>query len=55
MITLAPNVYVAKYLKATGKMTPDQRERIINNMVVGLKGTVRGGCGMQRWSTTKWG
>lgn len=35
MITLAPNVYVAKYLKATGKMTPDQRERIINNMVVG--------------------
>ena len=35
--------------------TPDQRERIINNMVVGLKGTVRGGCGMQRWSTTKWG
>lgn len=35
MITLAPNVYVAKYLLATSKMTPDLRERVVNNMVVG--------------------
>ncbi|CAJ1442526.1 unnamed protein product [Effrenium voratum] len=35
MITLAPNVFVAKYLLAVGKMTPDLRERIVNNMVVG--------------------
>ena len=35
MITLAPNVYVAKYLLATSKLTPDLRERVVNNMVVG--------------------
>lgn len=35
MITLAPNVYVAKYLLATSKMTPELRERVVNNMVVG--------------------
>ena len=27
MITLAPNVYVAKYLKATGKMCLGRRRR----------------------------
>ncbi|CAE7779018.1 CD109, partial [Symbiodinium pilosum] len=35
MITLAPNVYVAKYLLATAKMKPDLRQRVVNNMVVG--------------------
>ncbi|CAE7418019.1 CD109 [Symbiodinium natans] len=35
MITLAPNVYVAKYLLATAKLTPDLRQRVVNNMVVG--------------------
>jgi len=35
MITLAPNVYVAKYLLATSKLTPELRQRVVNNMVVG--------------------
>jgi len=35
MITLAPNVYVAKYLLAVGQLRPDIRQRIVNNMVVG--------------------
>merc|ERR1740130_1825379 len=35
MVTLAPNVFVAKYLQATGKLTPDLRQRIVNNMIVG--------------------
>ena len=35
MITLAPNVFVAKYLLARKKMTPELRERIVNNMLVG--------------------
>jgi len=35
MITLAPNVYVGKYLLATSKMKPDLRQRITNNMIVG--------------------
>eukprot|EP00931_Biecheleriopsis_adriatica_P097334 TRINITY_DN7109_c0_g1_i3.p1 TRINITY_DN7109_c0_g1~~TRINITY_DN7109_c0_g1_i3.p1 ORF type:complete len:1657 (-),score=378.22 TRINITY_DN7109_c0_g1_i3:147-5117(-) len=35
MITLAPNVYVAKYLLAVGKMRPDLRQRIVNNIITG--------------------
>lgn len=35
MITLAPNVYVAKYLTAMAQLRADIRQRIVNNIVVG--------------------
>lgn len=35
MITLAPNVYVAKYLQSVGRLQPQLRQRIANNMLVG--------------------
>eukprot|EP00928_Gymnodinium_smaydae_P015369 TRINITY_DN1567_c0_g3_i2.p1 TRINITY_DN1567_c0_g3~~TRINITY_DN1567_c0_g3_i2.p1 ORF type:complete len:1331 (-),score=254.48 TRINITY_DN1567_c0_g3_i2:57-3512(-) len=35
MISLAPNVYVAKYLQSVGKLSPKLRKRLVNNMIVG--------------------
>jgi len=35
MISLAPNVYVGKYLTAAGRLRPDVRQRITRNMLVG--------------------
>jgi len=35
MISLAPNVYVGKYLAAAGRLRPELRQRIARNMLVG--------------------
>mmetsp|Transcript_45264 Transcript_45264/g.98421 ORF Transcript_45264/g.98421 Transcript_45264/m.98421 type:complete len:1566 (+) Transcript_45264:83-4780(+) len=35
MITLAPNVYVSKYLLSVDRMSPEIRQRITRNMLVG--------------------
>mmetsp|Transcript_58504 Transcript_58504/g.189512 ORF Transcript_58504/g.189512 Transcript_58504/m.189512 type:complete len:1401 (+) Transcript_58504:208-4410(+) len=35
MITLAPNVYVGKYLTSVGRLRPDLQQRIVRNMLVG--------------------
>merc|ERR1719272_214286 len=35
MITLAPNVYVAKYLKVVDRLSPDLEEKIVRNLIVG--------------------
>lgn len=37
MITLAPNVYVAQYLQAVGRLGPELKERIERNMMVGFQ------------------
>jgi CD109 antigen len=35
MISLAPNVYVGKYLLAMGRLRPDIRQTITRNLIVG--------------------
>lgn len=37
MITLAPNVYVARYLLALDRLGPDMRERLTRNLMVGFQ------------------
>merc|ERR550534_126492 len=35
MISLAPNVHVGQYLASVGRLRPDVRRRITNNMIIG--------------------
>jgi CD109 antigen len=37
MITLAPNVYVARYLQAVDRLSPELRGRLENNLLVGFQ------------------